>query len=77
MCCTVLFSMVGDPFMCFSVLLCLKECEKTFPQNVPMTNITFDGVRVLGAQSDQRASYHTCTGNMYYLSGSNGTGNEK
>lgn len=34
----------------------------TSAQNVPMTNITFDGVRVLGAQSDQRASYHTCTG---------------
>ena len=62
--------------MCCPVWLCLTECEKTFPQNVPMTNITFDGVRVLGAQSEQRASYHTCTGNMSYLSGSNGTGNE-
>jgi len=31
-------------------------------QNLPMTNITFDGVRVLGAESDQKASYHTCTG---------------
>lgn len=31
-------------------------------QNLPMTNITFDGVRVLGAESEQKASYHTCTG---------------
>ena len=27
-----------------------------------MTNITFDGVRVLGAESERKASYHTCTG---------------
>jgi len=31
-------------------------------QNLPMTNITFDGVRVLGAEGSAREKYHTCTG---------------
>ena len=49
----------------FINILLTKQIEYRlhgFSQNLPMTNITFDGVRVLGAESEQKESYHTCTG---------------